>query len=293
MAGLSARVRPSALQGRNAVASAASFSTVVEDIAAARSIRNRWKLRPKLGVVLGSGLGHCLNNLDIDCCIPYSEIPGLAMATAIGHAGELVLGHLGKTPVAVLRGRVHVYEGHSLDQVSSGVRLLHALGCEALILSCAAGGLNLKLSEGQLMLIDDHIDMQWLESTHDMVGRGLQRAGTAPRSTSQELNSRLLAAARSRGVSLAQGVYVAVSGPNYETRAEQRFLATIADAVGMSTVPEIVTANRMGLPVAAVAMITNICNPDQPEKTSGEEVVAVASRAAPQFCELLTAMVDG
>lgn len=263
---------------------------------AADAIRTPWPAEAKLGVVLGSGLGQFVEAVEVQFRLPYASIPGFPVSTAIGHAGELVCGTLEGKPIALLRGRSHLYEGYSREQVTFGVRVLAELGVEALLLSCAAGGLNPLFEPGDLMLIRDHVDLLKTRGAGNRVrqaGTSARRGAATPRfgadrpMTDAKMNEHLAEIARAHQIRLREGTYVAVTGPNYETRTELRFLRTIADAVGMSTVPEITAAAEMGIPVAAIALITNSCRPDAPQETTGEQVLAIASSAELQFRTLV------
>lgn len=238
-------------------------------------IRRRWGRRPAVGIILGTGLGGFEEAIDPELRLDYAQIPHFAPATAHGHAGRLVCGLLDGLPLVVLAGRWHLYEGYSVEQITFPVRVLQRLGIERLIVSNAAGGLNPRLTVGDLVLIDDHIDLTF------------SRAGAAARrhfDLSGIYDPQLLAAAvevaRCEGIPLQRGAYAAVTGPNYETRAEYRMYRRFgADVIGMSTVPEATAAAEVGLPVLAFSTVTNVCNPDAPAGADGQSVAAAACAA--------------
>jgi purine-nucleoside phosphorylase len=232
-------------------------------------------LRPRAAVVLGSGLGAFADELTDRVVIPYSEIPGWPPSTAIGHAGQMVIGKLGDLDLAVLSGRVHLYEGYSPAQVTYGIRVLGSLGVRALVLTNAAGAINLTLERGGLVLISDHINLQ---GSNPLTGPNNDALG--PRfpdmSEAYSIGYRDVAkqVAAELCVPLAEGVYAAMLGPSFETPAEIRFLRAIgADVVGMSTVPEVIVANHMGLRVLAISCVTNMAAGILPQKLTQEEVL--------------------
>jgi purine-nucleoside phosphorylase len=252
---------------------------------------------PPVGIILGSGLGGFVEALTVERRIPYSDLPGWPVSTAIGHAGRLVSGRLENVPLLVMQGRCHLYEGYSLDDVTFPVRVLHRLGVERLIVSCAAGGLHPRFSVGDLMLIRQHINLLRERSSVETGSDPEERSGVgtfpAPLPSSAPYDDRfaqrLLEIARRQNVPLVRGTYVAVTGPNYETRAELRFLRQIADAVGMSTVPEATVAHDLGMRVCGLATITNLCRPDRPAETlvDAEHVIQAAAQAEPRFRALV------
>ncbi|HXF27821.1 MAG TPA: purine-nucleoside phosphorylase [Bryobacteraceae bacterium] len=230
---------------------------------------------PKVGVVLGSGLGAFAEELTGAVSIPYSEIPGWPRATAIGHAGELIFGTLGSIDVAVMSGRTHLYEGYSPEQVTLGVRVLGRLGVKTLVFTNAAGGVNLSYSQGALVLVSDHINLQ---GSNPLVGPNDTLLGPRfPDMTyayTAECRAIAMSVAKELGIDLKEGVYAAMLGPSYETPAEIRFLRTIgADLVGMSTVPEVIVANHMGLRVLAISCVTNMAAGISPKKIDHREVI--------------------
>jgi purine-nucleoside phosphorylase len=254
-------------------------------------IRSRWNARPRCGIILGSGLGSVGESIELDVAIEYGEIPNFLKSTAVGHKGRLLCGKLGRVPVIGMQGRFHCYEGYSAERATFPVRVMHALGIELLIVSNAAGGLNPNYASGDIMVIDDHINML---NRNPLVGVNDDELGprfpdmSAP--YDRRLGDQALAIARKHDFACHRGVYVAMLGPTYETRAEIRMTRYIGgDAVGMSTVPEAIVAAHAGLRVLGLSTITNMCSPDKPHSTSGDEVVATAETAR----EKLLAIVSG
>jgi purine-nucleoside phosphorylase len=255
-------------------------------------VRARSELRPRIGLVLGSGLGAFAASLECSVVIPYREIPRFPRATVSGHKGELVVGLSGKVPVAVLSGRVHHYEGYTLSEVSFPIRVLGAMGVETLVVTNAAGGINQGYAPGDLMVIEDHINMMG----------GNPAAGTdaalGPRfcdmSDAYDPGLRAIAerACRGAGVTVRKGVYIAFTGPSYETPAEIRMARLMgADAVGMSTVPEVITARHMGLRVLGLSCITNMAAGVAGKKLEHREVLEVCENARGAILDVLGAVV--
>jgi len=262
---------------------------------AAKLVGERAKRSPSVGVVLGSGLGMWADGLDDRVVIPYAEIPDMPTSSVVGHAGNLVLGRVGSTEVACLQGRVHLYEGHSPERVVFGSRLLARLGCGAVVLTNAAGGIRRGFAPGDLMLLTDHLN---LTARSPLMGPNDERFGARfPDMTeaySSELRAIALAAARASGVHLHQGIYAALLGPTYETPAEIQMLRTLgADAVGMSTVPEVIALRHMGISVGAVSCITNLAAGLSPTKLDHKEVEETAREARDRFVALLNGWVGG
>ncbi len=252
-------------------------------------VRGATPLRPRVGIVLGSGLGGFADSIENSTRLPYREIPGFPISTAIGHAGELVV----SSDVAVLSGRFHLYEGYSAQQVAAGIRLFHALGIKTVILTCAAGGLNLDFSEGALVLITDHINLQ---GANPLVGPNDDALGLRFPDMTEAYSLRLrriaIETARALDISLHEGVYAALLGPSYETPAEIRYLKTIgADLVGMSTVAETIAANHAGMEVLGIACVTNLAAGLSPGKLVHSDVLAITQRVSGTFLKLLTALV--
>lgn len=256
-------------------------------------LRARTALEPKVAVVLGSGLGGLIGELDESIAVPYGDIPGWAASTAVGHAGRLVVGRLASQPIAVMDGRSHLYEGYSPAQVTHGVRVLGRMGVKTIVFTNAAGGVNAAYAPGTLVLISDHINLQGL---NPLVGANVDAFG--PRfpdmsdAYSAELRELARSAGREIGVEIPEGVYAAMLGPSYETPAEIRFLRTIgADLVGMSTVPEVIVARHMGLRVLAISCVTNAAAGVLPQKLSHEEVLETGKRIAGTLVKLLRTLL--
>ena len=261
---------------------------------AAEMLRGRLTPVPDVAVVLGSGLGDFADGLTGALSTPYSDIPNWPASAVIGHAGKLVVGDLGGKRVAALSGRAHFYEGHDLRTVTFATRVLGLLGVKRLILTNAAGGINLSFKPGTLMIMDDHIN---LLGSNPLVGANEDRFGPRFPDMTEVYSKRLRGiadqAAAARNVAVAHGIYVAVHGPSYETPAEIRFLRTIgADAVGMSTVPEALVARHMGLEVLGISCITNPAAGVLPEPLRHDEVMEVARRVRGEFSKLLEGIIE-
>jgi purine-nucleoside phosphorylase len=261
--------------------------------AAAAYIRGRSRIEPAIGIILGSGLGAFADHIDEATAIPFTEIPHFPQSTVPGHSGRLVIGTLQGVPVAVMQGRVHAYEGYSPEEVTFPVRVLGRLGVKTLIVTNAAGGIRLDMKQGDLVLLSDHINFT---GRNPIVGKNDERFG--PRffdmttAYSQRLRRLAAAAAQRQDFSLAEGVYLCVLGPSFETPAEIRaFRALGADLVGMSTVQEVITARQMGIEVVGISCVTNLAAGIQPEPLSHEEVIETGHRVAARFTQLLTALV--
>jgi purine-nucleoside phosphorylase len=246
---------------------------------AAARLKRISKLRPTLAIMLGSGFHHALTELRVDKKISYAKIPGFPKPTVSGHAGELYFGHLGKTPVLVLSGRAHFYEGHPMERVTFAVRALAAFGITDLLLTNAAGGINKKFRAGDFMVLTDHINFMGANPLRGPAVSGLNRFVDLTDAYNAGLSRLLFKAGELCNLKLQRGVYLAVSGPSYETPAEIRAFATLgADAVGMSTVPEAIVARQCGLNVAAVSCITNPAAGIGKGKLSHAEVLETAER---------------
>src|SRR5687768_14320957 len=237
--------------------------------------------QPDVGIVLGTGLHQVLNLIELRQTIPYSEIPGFSVSTVEFHKGNLVYGTIGEKNVLVMQGRLHAYEGYSMEQIVFPLRVMKLLGVKHLFLSNASGGINLELKKGSLVLIDDHINLQY---GNPLTGKNYDTLGPRFPDMSEPydpaLKSLLQQKAVELNIDLKKGVYAAVHGPNLETRAEYRYLKIIgADMVGMSTVPEVIAANHMQLPCVAVSVITDECDPDNLRPVSIVEIVEVAAKA--------------
>lgn len=263
-------------------------------LAAAEVVRTRSALRPDVAIVLGTGLGGLAREIAVEAEIPYGEIPGFPLSTVETHAGRLLLGRLGGRPVVAMQGRFHRYEGYDLQQVTFPVRVLHALGARTLVVSNACGGMNPLWGPGDLVLLSDHIN---LLGDNPLVGPNDERLGPRFPDMSEPYDAGLRGLARSAalelGIVLREGVYVAVPGPNLETRAEYRMLRSVgADVVGMSTVPEVIVAVHQGMRVVGVSIITDQCLPDALEPADIGRIIATAARAEPQLTRLITTLVE-
>ncbi len=262
--------------------------------AAVRAVRARTKVVPEVAIILGTGLGGLAAEMTVEAQIPYGEIPGFPLSTVESHAGELLVGTLAGRQVAAMRGRFHCYEGYTPQQIALPVRVLERLGARTLMVSNACGGMHPLWSPGDLMLIADHIN---LLGANPLVGPNDDRLGPRFPDMSEAYDSGLRALARGvaleRGIALREGVYVAVTGPNLETRAEYRMLRALgADVVGMSTVPEVITAVHMGMKVLGVSIITDQCLPDALAPTSVEQIIAVARAAEPALTDLVGGVLE-
>jgi purine-nucleoside phosphorylase len=261
--------------------------------AAARLILGRTPLRPRIGLVLGSGLGGFADSLTDATRIPYTKIPAFPRSTAIGHAGQMVIGKSGAVPVAVMQGRAHLYEGYSAPQVAFPMRVFGRMGIRAVILTNAAGGINLNYQQGALVLIRDHINLQ---GTNPLVGPNDDRFGVRFPDMTQAYARPYRELAREEAGKLAmtlhEGVYAALLGPSYETPAEIQYLRTIgADLVGMSTVFEVITARHMGIKVLAISCVTNMAAGILDQPLSHQEVMETGELVKTSFAALLRAVV--
>jgi purine-nucleoside phosphorylase len=262
--------------------------------AAAAAIRKRTTLKPEAAIILGTGLGGLATEMKIEMEIPYGEIPGFPLSTVETHAGRLLLGTLGGRKVVAMQGRFHRYEGYSLRQVTFPVRVLHALGAPLLIVSNACGGMNPLWAPGDLMLISDHINFL---GDNPRIGPNDDRLGPRFPDMSAPYDAALRALARAvalkEGIVLREGVYVAVTGPCLETRAEYRMLRGMgADVVGMSTVPEVIVAVHEGMRALGISIITDQCLPDALEPADITRIIAVAGRAEPALTRLVTRLLS-
>lgn len=265
-----------------------TFDQIAEVVAA---VQARWTKRPRVALILGSGLGVLAECISDAVAIDYATLPHIRPSTAIGHAGRLVCGQLAGVSVIAMQGRHHAYEGYPVDELTLPVRVMHALGAEVLVVSNAAGGLNPQYRVGDVMVIDDHINLMFC---NPLVGQNDPRFGPRWPDMHQPydpaLTSSALAVARRDGFVCHRGVYVGMLGPTYETRAEYRMLRRLGgDVAGMSTVPEVIVATQLGMRMLGLSTVTNACSPDQLSETTGEQVVAAAASAS----EKLTAIVKG
>ena len=260
---------------------------------ATRVIRSRISVEPRIALVLGSGLGGFADGFEEAVGIPYEEIPGFVRSTAQGHAGRLVIGKIDNVPVLAMQGRVHYYEGYSLEEVTFPVRTFGLLGVKTLVLTNAAGGINVELTQGALMVISDHVNLM---GVNPLRGPNDERFGPRfPDMTavySPELQELVVDEAKAIGVEVRRGIYGALSGPSYETPAEIHLLRNLgADAVGMSTVPEAIVARHMGLDVLGISCITNMAAGISDEPISHEEVMATGDRVRETFSDLLRRVI--
>src|SRR5271168_45838 len=261
--------------------------------AAARLILGRTPLRPRIGLVLGSGLGGFADSLNDATRIPYAEIPAFPRSTAIGHAGQMVIGKSGAVPVAAMQGRVHLYEGYSAQQVAFPMRVFARMGIRAVILTNAAGGINLSYQQGALVLIRDHINLQ---GTNPLVGPNDDRFGVRFPDMTHAYDTAYRTAAREEagklGMTLHEGVYAALLGPSYETPSEINYLRTIgADLVGMSTAFEVIAARHMGIKVLAISCVTNMAAGIIDQPLTHQEVMETGERVKTSFEALLRAIL--
>lgn len=256
-------------------------------------ICRQWSIRPRVAIVLGTGLGDLAHHIDADLVLPYDRLPSFPRPTAAGHPGQFVCGRLAGVPVIAMRGRCHLYEGYSYDQVTHPIRVMRAVGATTLIVSNASGGMNPRFKSGDLMAIEGHINLMGRRGnaplppiTQPIGGR----TGDSPYDAG--FIDQALAVARRENIVCHRGVYVAVSGPNYETRAEYRFLRMIGDAVGMSTVPETLTAAARGMSVLALSTITNVARPDAPQFVDAEDVIDIAEHAEPRLRKIVIGVLQ-
>jgi purine-nucleoside phosphorylase len=271
------------------------MSEIAELIAeSVRFIRSRTAFEPEVAVVLGSGLGEVVSSLQVEAELPYEEIPGFPVSTVKGHSGKLMLGFWHERRVVIMSGRFHYYEGYTLQQVTFPIRVMKFLGAHTIFITNASGGLNPAIKVGELMVINDHI---YLNSDHPL--RGSNDDSLGPRFPDQhavydrELIEDALEIAAHHKIQLHQGVYVGVTGPTFETPAEYRYMRLIGgDAVGMSTVPEVMVANHMGMRIFCASVITDEGNPIVPQRISHDEVVRAAREAAPRLMLLLSEMLQ-
>ena len=256
-------------------------------------LKSETALRPRVAVVLGSGLGAFADELQDATGIPYASISGWPCSTAAGHAGRLVIGKLGALDVAIMAGRVHLYEGYTPAEVTFGVRVLGSLGVRSMVFTNAAGGINLGLERGGLVLISDHINLQ---GSNPLAGANDEQLGPRFPDMSEAYSRELRALAHEvgseLGIRLREGVYAAMLGPSYETPAEIRFLRTIgADVVGMSTVPEVIVANHMGMRVVGISCVTNMAAGILPQKIDHREVLETGAMVRGTLVLLLKALL--
>jgi purine-nucleoside phosphorylase len=257
-------------------------------------VRSRWASTPLVGIILGTGLGGLVEDIEVEEIFEFDELPGFVPATALGHRGRLVCGRLDGKPLVALDGRLHHYEGHDAGQITLGVHLFDRLGAGGLIVSNASGGVNPELTAGDLLVMESHINLMFLQVED-------------PSSSHQERAGRMLAdpyhpawietalgVALERGFRATAGTYVAMTGPNYETRAEYQMVRRIGgDVVGMSTVPEVIVASRLGMKVLGLSAVTNVADPEAMDGTTAGEVIEVARSLQPAMRAIVAAIVTG
>jgi purine-nucleoside phosphorylase len=276
---------------RNGSATIELFDRVQEATAA---VRAKWSGRPRVGIILGTGLGGLVEEIKTEAALAYEEIPHFPSSTVMTHAGRLVCGQLAGKTVVAMEGRFHFYEGYSLEQITLPVRVMKALGCDVLIVSNACGGMNPQWSKGDIMVIEDHIN---LIGDNPLIGKNDDRLGPRFPDMCWPYDRELIAltkrVALEEKISLQKGVFVAVAGPNLETRAEYRFLrAAGADVVGMSTVPEIIVGVHAGLRNLGLSVITDVCLPDSLEPASISDIIATANAAEKKLRVLVRRVVQ-
>ncbi|QVY67372.1 purine-nucleoside phosphorylase [Polaribacter sp. Q13] len=248
---------------------------------------------PEIGIVLGTGLGKLVDEISIEKEISYSDIPNFPVATVESHSGKLIYGELSGKKVLVMAGRFHLYEGYNPWEVTYGIRTMHGLGIQNLLISNAAGAINLNYKRGDLMLIEDHINLQGSSPL------AFQRANTFGNifadmlePYSKDINAKISAIAKEQNILLHQGVYTSLLGPQLETRAEYRMLQILeTDAVGMSTVPEVIVAKQLNLPCAAISVLTDECDPKNLQPVDIEEIIAIAGKAEPKMIALFKEVI--
>ncbi|MDB5103792.1 MAG: purine nucleoside phosphorylase inosine and guanosine-specific [Fibrobacteres bacterium] len=261
-----------------------------ETIEAARAhIAGRCRLKPEIGIILGTGLGPVAAHLEPDADIPYGEIPHFASPTVDGHEGRWISGRVSGRPAAVMQGRFHFYEGHSMQDIAFPIRVMKALGVQSLFITNIAGGVNAGYRPGDLMVITDHIN---LLGTNPLIGANTEAVGPRfpdmSRPYDRALTARLMELGAAKGIALKKGVYACMSGPCLETAAEYRMLRIIgADAVGMSTVPEVIAAVHAGLRTVALSLITDACDPDDLQAIDIPAIMRVAGEAEPKIAQLV------
>ena len=249
----------------------------------------------EIGIVLGTGLGQLVDEIEISAQTPYSDIPHFPEATVEFHSGKLIFGLLSGKKVLVMSGRFHLYEGYSPWEVTYGIRVMHGLGIQNLLISNAAGAINLNYKKGDLMLIEDHINLQGQSPLAFKKAKDFGNIfADMLEPYSKDLNSRLKAIAEKEGIPLYEGIYTSVLGPQLETRAEYRMLQILeTDAVGMSTVPEVIVAKQLNLPCAAVSVLTDECDPKNLQPIDIEEIIAIAGKAEPKMIRLFKELISG
>ena len=271
-----------------------TVSAILRKVDTSSGAAKRQFAQPQIGIILGTGLAALLKDVDVSVEIPYGELPHMPRSTAPGHTGQLVFGSLAKQPIVVMEGRFHMYEGYTAQQVAYPVRVMKGLGIHTLLVSNVAGGLNPSFSIGDLMVTTDHIN---LLGTSPLVGPNDDTLGPRFPDMSRPYDAKLIElaeqVAKREQIPLRRGVYVAMLGPQLETRAEYRFIRQIgADAVGMSTVPEVIAAVHAGLRVMSVSLVSDMCIPETLKPVNIEEIIAVAARCEPLLTKLFRGVVE-
>ena len=248
---------------------------------------------PEIGIVLGTGLGKLVDEISIEKEIPYSDIPNFPVATVESHSGKLVYGELSGKKVLVMAGRFHLYEGYTPWEATFGIRTLHGLGIKKLLISNAAGAINLSYKKGDLMLIEDHINLQ---GSSPLAFKGANNFGNIfadmHQPYSEEINNKIIEVAKQQNILLHKGIYTSVLGPQLETKAEYRMLQILeTDAVGMSTVPEVIVAKQLNLPCAAISVLTDECDPKNLQSVNIAEIIAIAGKAEPKMITLFKEVI--
>ncbi|TDQ28472.1 purine-nucleoside phosphorylase [Tenacibaculum caenipelagi] len=257
-------------------------------------LQNKGITNPEIGIVLGTGLGKLVNEITIEQEVTYAEIPYFPQATVESHSGKLIYGILSGKKVLVMSGRFHMYEGYNLWEVTYGIRTMHVLGIKTLLVSNAAGAINLSYKKGDIMLIDDHLNLQ---GSSPLAFKGASQFGNIFADMlepySKKLNAKLKEIAQTNNIDLKEGVYASVVGPQLETRAEYRMLQILeVDAVGMSTVPEIIVAKQLNIPCAAVSVLTDECDPKNLHPVDISEIIEVAGKSEPKMITLFKGLID-
>lgn len=250
--------------------------------------------KPDLGIVLGTGLGRLANEIEIQHEISYADIPHFPVSTVEAHDGKLIFGKLGAKKVLTMQGRFHFYEGYTMQQITFPIRVMKMMGINTLYISNIAGAMNYTYHKGDLVIIEDHINFQ---TANPLTGPNLDEFGPRFPDMSEPYSHKMIHAAwqiaKEEGYRIHKGIYVSVAGPNLETRAEYRFLRSIGgDLVGMSTVPEVIVANHMGMKVFATSIVTDLCNPDELEPVRVEEIIRIAHEAEPKLTRLFYRMIN-
>jgi purine-nucleoside phosphorylase len=253
-----------------------------------KTIREKTNAQPTVGIILGTGLGALAKEIEKPFSIPYGQIPHFPLSTVESHAGELVFGFIGKTPVVAMKGRFHRYEGYSLQQVTFPVRVMKELGVQNLLVSNACGGMNRSFQPGDLMILEDHVNMM---GDNPLIGLNDDRLGPRFPDMAEPYSKELIALAEKiaweKRIPVRKGVYVAVTGPNLETKAEYRYFQQMADVVGMSTVPEVIVAVHAGLKVLGISVITDLCIPDTLEPADIPKIIRNAMAAEPKLTTIM------